>query len=296
MFSTLKLRLLLGLYIFLILSIPVGAYLVSQQRTVVKSSASEEKAKPTIKPSIKPKPTSAAAPKTTTSELLNLLESQVPSPSPSSSASEPASPTIATSFGPTLSLKVSLEGRPADNQSSKLFVGIVEGSLSTNPKFILNFTVDLPKDGIYTNLSLAGLSVGTKYTALLKGDAQIAASSEFTMSPNISNLNEGQAINLITGDLNEDNTINSSDYSIVQKGLGSTSQSSNWNTLADFNKDGVINTFDLAIVTKNLGQVGASGTWTSPLPQTATPSGSIRLPVGQALDGSTSGYWLWIPH
>lgn len=294
MFSTLKLRLLLGLYVFLVLSIPVGSYLVSQQRTVVKSSASEEKSKPSIKPSVKPKTSPAAAKATSSEQLLNLLESQTPSPSPSSSTSESDSPTIATSFGPTLSLKVSLEGRAADNQTAKLFVGIIEGVLSTNPKFILNFTVDLPKDGIYTNLSLAGLTVGTKYTALLKGDAQIAASSEFTMSPNISNLNSGEVISLTTGDLNEDNTINSSDYSIVQKALGSTQQSSNWNALADFNKDGVINTFDLAIITKNLGKVGASGTWTSPLPQTATPSGSLSLPVGAALDGSTTGYWLWI--
>lgn len=281
MFSTFKLRLLLAVYIFLILSIPVGAYLVSEQKTVT-SRASEEIPLPSQKPFPSPPSTPKALP---TEELLKTLELE----------SEPPSPTIATSFGPTLSLKAVLEGRPKDNQATKLFVGIVEGTLSTNPKFLLNFTIDLPADGSYGNLSLAGLSVGTKYTALLKGSAQLAQSVEFTMAPNVSNLNSGQAINLFTGDLNDDNTINSADYSIVKGLLGQNSKSSNWNDNTDLNKDGVINTLDLSIVSKNLGKVGASGIWTSPIDKSATPSASTNLPVGSALDGSNSGYWLWIP-
>lgn len=282
-------RLLLAIYIFLILSIPVGAYLVSEQKTVT-SRASEEIPLPSQKPFPSPSNKPITLP---TEELLNALESEIPSPTPS--ASEPLSPTIATSFGPTLSLKAVLEGRLKDNQVTKLFVGIVEGTLSTNPKFLLNFTIDLPKDGTYGNLSLAGLSVGAKYTALLKGSAQLAQSVEFTMSPNVSNLNSGQAINLFTGDLNDDNTINSADYSIVKGLLGQNSKSSNWNDNTDLNKDGVINTLDLSIVSKNLGKVGASGIWTSPIDKSATPSASTNLPVGSALDGSNSGYWLWIP-
>lgn len=281
MFTTLRMRLLLGLYVFLILCIPVGAYLVSQQQTI-KSRASEASPSASLKSS--PKPITSPA-----KELLSALESSdfLPSPAPEANTS----PTIATSFGPTLSLKVSLEARPADNQATKLFVGIVEGSLSTNPKFLLNFSVKLPSDGTYTNLSLAGLTTGTKYTALIKGAAQIASSVEFTMSPNVTNLNEGLAINLKTGDLNEDNTINSADYSIVKALLGSSKSSSNWNDNVDLNKDGVINTVDLLIVSKNLGQTGASGIWTSPLNKNATPSGSLT----QEATGSTSGYWIWIP-
>lgn len=281
MFSTLKMRLLAGLYVLLILSIPVGAYLVSQQQTI-KSRASEASPSASLKSS--PKPTISPA-----KELLSALESSdfLPSPAPEANTS----PTIATSFGPTMSLKVSLEGRPADNQATKLFVGIAEGSLSTNPKFLLNFSVNLPADGSYTNLSLAGLTTGTKYTALVKGAAQIASSSEFTMSPNITNLNEGNTINLTTGDLNEDNTINSADYSIIKALLGMNSKSANWNENADLNKDGVINTVDLLLVSKNLGQTGASGIWISPLNKNATPSGALT----QEATGSTSGYWIWIP-
>ena len=271
MFSSLKLRALLGIYIFLLVSIPVGAYLASQQQTV-KSRASEEKPKVTLKPTPK-----AATP----SAKLKPLEIAEDEPSPTSD-----SPTIATSFGPTLSLKVTLEGRPDNNQTSKLFVGITEGSLAKNPKFLLSFNIDLPANGEYSDLSIAGLSAGVSYTALLKGPTQLASSSTFTMSPTVTNLNRGETINLLSGDLNEDNTINSNDYSIVQKAVGATSSSKSWNGNADFNKDGVINTFDLSIVSKNLGKAGASGVWTSPV---ATASGSLSP------QGSNGGYWLWVP-
>lgn len=266
MFSSFKQRLLLGIYIFLILSIPVGAYLASQQQTV-KSRASEATPKPTVKPS--PKIASPSA-------KLKLLE--IPEDEP-----EPSSPTIATSFGPTLSLTVNLEGRPAGNQTTELFVGIVEGAIAKNPKFLLSFNIDVPASGSYSNLSIAGLLAGTTYTALLKGPAQIASGVSFTMSPTVTNLQSGEAINLTSGDLNEDNTINSSDYSIVQKAYGVTSKSSKWNGNADFNMDGVINAFDLSVVAKNLSKTGTSGVWTSPV---ATASGSLT-PQG--------GYWLWIP-
>lgn len=285
MFSTFKQRLLLGIYIFVILSIPVGAYLASQTQNI-KSKASEGNTKVVRNT---PKPTTSAA-----QELLdnstNLIDLASPNPFPTSEeTSEPSSPTIATSFGPTLSLKTTLEGRPANNQTTKLFVGIAAGTLNSNPKFLLSFTVDLGKDGTYNNLSLAGLTPGSQYTALLKGAAQIATSSAFIMSPTITSLNNGETLNLLSGDLNEDNTINAADYTIAQKALGATPSFSNWNENADLNKDGVINAFDLAIVQKNQGQTGASGTWTSPLPQSATPSASLDS------SSAVGGYWIWIP-
>lgn len=93
-----------------------------------------------------------------------------------------------------------------------------------------------------------------------------------------------------SGDLNEDNVINSADYTIALQANASTPGSTNWNELADLNKDGIVNIFDLAIITKNIGQVGASGAWTSPIPKIATPSGGL-IPE----EDSTFGYWLWIP-
>lgn len=286
MFSTFKQRLLLGIYILVILSIPVGTYLVSQYQTIQSRAQEQKSTKKAVQ--VTPRPTLSPAGELLDSskKALDAYPTTSPSPSPSSSGA-------ATSFGPTLSLKVTLEGRPKGNQAGKIFVGIIEGSLTTNPKFLLSFTVDLPVSGEYSNLSLAGLNSGSSYTAILKGSAQIATSSTFTMSPNITNLNSGESVNLLSGDLNEDNVVNSTDYSIAQKAMGGTITSSNWNENADLNKDGVINAFDLAIITKNIGQIGASGAWTSPVPKTATPSASSSMPaVGSPENG---GYWLWIP-
>lgn len=280
---------MLGAYIFILLSIPVGTYLVSQNQTY-KSQAKEQK---TTKPKV------VVPPKPTTSPARQLLDASqkatgadpLATPSPDSE-----SPTIANSFGPTLSFKTTFEGRPAGNQANKLFVGITEGNLTTNPKFLLSFSIDLPATGEYSNLSLAGLNSGSTYTALLKGSAQIATSSAFTMTPNVTVLNDGEAINSLSGDLNEDNVINSADHSIAQKALGATVTSSNWNENADFNLDGVINAFDLVIITKNIGQVGASGAWTSPIPKVASSSASLTSPpIGGPMPDGSRGYWIWVP-
>lgn len=289
MFSTFKQRLMLGAYILIILSIPVGTYLISQYQTI-RSRAEEPKltTQPVVR--ITPIPESSTSGDLTSlsradSTLEDLLKI-TPTPSPQASSS----PTIATSFGPTLSFKITIEGRPKEKQAGKVFVGVFEGDLVTNPKFLLTFLVDVPASGEYGNLSIAGLNPGSKYTALLKGSGQIAKASTFIMSPAESKLNEAQALNLISGDLNEDNIINTADYSIVQKAFNSTPTLSNWNKNADINGDGVVNIFDISIITKNLGQVGDSGVWVSPIP-TATSSGT---PVG-SVGGSNNGYWLWIP-
>ena len=280
---------MLGMYIFLLLSIPVGTYLVSQNQTY-KSQAKEQKGN---KQKVK------VVPKPTTSPAKQLLDSSQEASNPDITATpslSPASSEVAVSFGPTLSLKTTLEGRPQGNFATKLLVGIVEGSLTANPKFMLSFTIDLAASGEYSNLSLAGLNPGSSYTALLKGSAQIATSSAFTMSPMVTNLNDGEPLSLLSGDLNDDNVINSADYSIAKKALGANSNSSNWNGNADFNSDGIINVFDLSIITKNMGAVGASGAWTSPLPQIATSSASLTSPpVGASLPDGSKGYWIWIP-
>lgn len=287
MFTTLTQRLILGIYLFVILSIPIGAYLVSQN-TKLKSKADEQRDAPVVK--ITPKPTTSAARALLDLSQTSTSSSKLPSPTPQ------ATTTTATSYGPTLSLKISLEGRPKDDQSTRLFVGIVEGNVTISPRFLLSFTVNVPKDGSYSNLSLAGLTSGSKYSALLKGSAQIATSSAFFMSPAQTNLADGKTLNMLSGDLNDDNQVSDSDYAIILKALGTQAASSNWNGNADFNKDGVINTLDLVIVSKNIGKVGASGIWTSPVP-IATPSANLSPdspPIGNPA-GSTKGHWIWIP-
>lgn len=297
MFSTFKQRVLLVTYIIVIFSIPLGTYLISQYQTI-RSRA--EELKPTTQPVVRITPvpeSSSSSNLTSLSKADSILEDLLkitPTPSPQATTS----PTIATSFGPTLSFKITIEGRQKEKQAGKVFVGVFEGDLVTNPKFLLTFLVDVPASGEYGNLSIAGLNPGSKYTALLKGSGQIAKASTFIMSPAKSKLNEDQALNLVSGDLNEDNIINTADYSIAQKAFNSTPKLSNWNKNADINSDGVVNIFDISIIIKNLGQVGDSGVWVSPIP-TATSSGNLTedsssLPVG-SVGGSNNGYWLWIP-
>ena len=282
MFSTLTQKLLLGLYIFIILSIPIGAFLASQRQNT-KSQASEPVTKPITK--VTPKPTLKTKSSSSSAKLTDV-----------NSTKEEESPTIATSFGPTLSLKAIFEGRPTDDQSNSLFVGIIEGDLTSSPKFLLSFTVDLPKSGKYENLSLAGLTSGSKYTAILKGATQIATSSAFIMSPAVTNLNSGKALNMLSGDLNQDNVINSADYSIALSAIGSTPKSSKWNENVDLNLDGVINIFDITIISKNIGQQGVTGTWTSTTPKIATNSANLSNSIPQGSpQNEDSGYWIWIP-
>ncbi|OGE25605.1 hypothetical protein A3C26_03620 [Candidatus Daviesbacteria bacterium RIFCSPHIGHO2_02_FULL_39_12] len=299
MFSSTRAKILIGLYVFLILSIPIGAYLASQSQ-IFKSKASEPKKTNTTAK------TSPVATASATQDLLDNSQSNIAKlPSDQSSAPDSSSPEIAISFGPTLSLKAALEGRPAASQATKLFVGILEGVITANPKFLLSFTVDLPASGEFDNLSLAGLNPGARYTALLKGSAQIATASAFIMSPKVTYLNEGKIITMLTGDLNDDNVITEADFAIIQKFYGARANSASWNGNTDFNKDGVINSFDLAILNKNLGKTGASGAWTSPVPNIASPSAGLSLKESKPTfevdrltgspAGSSGGYWIWVP-
>ena len=284
MFSSWKIKIALGIYVFLVLSIPVGAYLASQDQNPT-TSAKEEK-KPVTKT---PKPTEV--PNATPAPKKPLIESK---------PSGEETTTQASTFGPTLNLKLTLEGRPGGMMASKIFVGIADVAAQTNLKYLLSFNIDLPDNGEFTGLSLAGLTSGSNYQAVIKGPAQIATSSAFIMSPTVTNLNNNQALTLLTGDLNEDNAINSADYSIAKTAFGAKLNSVNWNENVDFNKDGVINSADIAIIIKNMTKTGDSGLWIS---QVASGSASLldQNPTGSASaqpsahPSGNTGYWLWVP-
>lgn len=232
-----------------------------------------------------------------------------PSPTPSSASSgELAAP---VSLGPNLSFSVNIQGRPVNNQAGKFFVGIAQGGVTTNPTYLLTFTVDMPATGVYNNLSLAGLSIGGTYTAYIKGPAQLAKASTFTLTPEGASLNSGQPLSLISGDLNDDNVIDNSDYTLAQGLVGTTPSSPNWNPLADIDGDGAVNIIDLDIVKNNLGKTGDGGPWYSQPPTVASNSASLNsspniggleqpnltLPPGSmpATLNNKSGYWIFVP-
>ena len=164
-----------------------------------------------------------------------------------------------------------------------------------SPQYLLSFLVNVPDNGIYTNLPLAGLDEGQSYTAYIKGPAQLATAAAFVVKPTPIDLGN---LNLITGDVNEDNVIDSLDYNLVKAALGTTPSSQTWNPVFDFNLDSRINTVDLTIISRNLGKVGLSGPWYSSQ-QSATKSATVS---GSTYSGSPDndpktgkGYWMWMP-
>ncbi len=298
MFSSLKIRITLGVYVLLILSIPIGAYLASQSQTI-KSSAIDNSPPKTITVA-----TPSALPNEPTLSPIEELKLLSEDQTKTDTTEESSDPSFGTTFGPVLNFKIKLEGRPDNEQGAKLFIGIIEGSVTSNPRYLLSFTVDLPNSGEFSNLSLAGLTTNNQYTAIIKGPAQIATSSAFLMLPTATTLNNGQPVNTLSGDLNEDNTVNSTDFSLAKAALGTNSQSSNWNDNIDLNKDGVVNNLDISYVMKNFGAIGATGIWSSTPSSEATPSAILNdsPSIGSPENASPlnhpsgqNGYWLWVP-
>lgn len=285
----------LAVFIILILSIPSLAFLI-KQRTSFGSKASQGYDRTITKES------TSSAKEVSKTLSLDSLDQAKSTPAPSSSGGVEGS-TAQLTFGPTLNFQIVIQGRPTDNQSmNDLFVGIASGNSKSNPQYLLSFTLKVPNSGIYTGLSLAGLTIGDTYTAYLKGPVQIASSSAFVMAPNITALNSGSPLTLQTGDLNQDNVINSLDYTIAKNNFGKTSKSPDWNPNIDFNLDNVINTWDLAIILSNMNRTGAGDLYTSHVASAsakpATSSGLLRTPsIGGPGGGSPQGgYWMWVPN
>ncbi len=278
-------RIMLGIFITLIILIPSVSLLISQRN--FQAAVNDTNARNFNSPVT----TGHDGPATTSATLIReTTEQKTAAPSTSATAT-----TAAVSFGPTLNLKITIDGRPASRYATKLFVGLAAGDPTTTPTYLLSFTVDVPDSGIFNDISLAGLTAGTKYTAYLKGSVQLATASAFIMAPGATSLNSGAAMHLLTGDLNQDNIINAADYSIVKAALNTKAGKANWNAEADFNLDGVVNTIDLAILQKNYAKTGMSGTWYSPPPATAsaTQSASVSSGIGGP---KPSGYWFWVPN
>lgn len=289
MFNTVKEKVLVGSIVALIILIPAGSFLISQrfkaQQATTNSANRDLKLGNTI---TQPKEVPNDSP----------LNSLNPSAKPSTDSGSSLSLT-----GPNLAFKLNLQGRPSAKQSTQLFVGIAQGEVTAKPQYLLSFNINIPDSGTFSGLSLAGLSQFETYTAYLKGTSQIATSSAFMVKPTTTDIG---TIQLLTGDVNEDNIINSADYSVVKSALGSIPGATNWNANLDFNLDNMINNFDIAYIFKNFGLTGASGPWYSRPPATPVSSQSGTLkpfniggPAEATSEASNSssigGYWMWVP-
>lgn len=304
---TTKHKIILASLVFLVVIIPLASFIIAYRfKAQLNSQASENKT-PTIEDlSLRPIVDNPTPRKSLLEQLQEDLDA-------SDSADEESNDILTSggttlNLGPTMNFKLNIEGRPKSmQQEAKLFVGLASGQAKTNPQYLLSFTVEASSSGEPKELlPLSGLSVGETYTAYLKGQTTLVASSTFTVKPTTANLG---TINMLTGDLNDDNAITQLDKDILMKSYGAREGSSKWNPLADLNLDGVVNTADLAFITKNMNKDGASGPWGSKLPASATasatPSGSLNLdestpsasPQGGPRDipSGQNGYWLWVP-
>ncbi len=272
-------------FIIILISIPLTFYMVKQTQ-IFSSHAAGPTISP-IPPTNNATQSATEVPQTSPLQdlqtLLNSTQSAT-TPTPDQSlATDTPTPAVPT-FGPTLSGKVIFVGRTG-NQNQPIFIGIASGQAHTKPTYILTLSINTDSSGAFSNISLAGLTIGDIYTAYIKGPAQIDIASTFTVLPGETVLNNGQPLNLIPGDLNEDNTIDSADYAVALNAFGTTAGQSNFNSRADINGDGVVNSLDLAFIIKNMGQTGASGVWysTAPTPIPSATSSAIIVtppPIG----------------
>ncbi len=302
-----KHKIILATLVLLVVTIPISAFVVSYRlRASVNSKASSDVVTQDL--SIKPIVENPTPEKT----LLDQLKEDLASPTPSPEKADEDT-TISTSstddtggttlnLGPTLTFNIKKESVPKDRQAEpKIFVGLATGQVTKNPQYLLSFTVEVIADGSpKEDLSITGLTVGDTYTAYIKSQTSLTASTTFTVKPAESNIG---TVNLLVGDLNDDNLIDSKDRDILMKAYGSRPGSAKWNEVADLNWDQVINTSDLAYITKNMNKDGASGPWQSTPTSTATPSASPRS-GGPETDSNGprditptrgTGYWMWVP-
>lgn len=289
-------------FLVVLISIPVSFTLVKSTQ-IFKSRADELKNNKSLSQEASASSKFKLAPTKSPLDELNSLLGNTPTPSATGSASQtPAgdstpTPTINLAFGPTLSLTVALEGRPGNDQVAKIFVGISGGAAKTNPKYLLTYTVDVPSSGFFSGISLAGLNPGSAYTAYIKGPSQIDKAVSFTMSPTESVLNSGQAITLLSGDLNEDNVIDNADLTIAKSVYGTTPTSSSWNARADINDDKIVNNWDIAYINKNFGKQGDTKAWISTPGATSSASLYVTNQGGPLIpyESISGSYWLRLP-
>lgn len=235
----------------------------------------------------------------TTSSLQEIKTNIASIPSPTPGFIMDGEPAIlgaeASSSG--LKLRVKMNDRILNNQSSQLFVGIGQGEAMVNPKYVLSFLVNLDQNGQYSGISLTGLEPNSIYTAYIKGISQLATTREFSFQTGLADLG---LITLISGDVNNDNQIDQSDVLLVKKNMGKNSHSLNFDSSLDVNNDGIINSLDLSIIMQNLGKSGEAGVIFPSQLNEATKSAELQNPdVTGSPESSSSaqknGYWLWIP-
>jgi hypothetical protein len=164
--------------------------------------------------------------------------------------------TVTATYGgvtKTASIKVKT---PVALKGKVLLEGVVNSAQPINFEFrpqdgtaSFNKTATLAADGSF---SFSGIPARV-YKVAVKGHKwlQKLVSVDSTLGT-VSNL----TINLLAGDVKEDNKVDINDLGVLASAYGSTPVSGNWNEEADLNCDGKVNIADLGLLSNNYGKTG----------------------------------------
>jgi hypothetical protein len=289
---SLRNKLIIAFFTFVLLLIPLSSYLMLQKAQY------EHLISTGLLPNQSPVAV-AAAPVTSSHNVMQQPMAAIPTPTPGFILpTEGAVLGEASEATPSSTLKMSakMSDRAENNQSAKIFVGISEGEVQANPKYVLSFLAQSDSLGNFNGVSLNGLNIKSSYTAYIKGVSQLATTKQFLMNSGVNDLGN---LTLIDGDVNNDNAIDQKDLQLVKQNLGKTTSSASFDPNADVNNDGTINGLDLSIVTQNLGKTSSIPIKIPDQTNLASPSASLSIPPDQGGPESTppadGGYWLWIP-
>src|SRR5205823_15070810 len=117
-------------------------------------------------------------------------------------------------------------------------------------------TLNTDASGFFT-VSVAGLANGA-YSWRVKGPKYLANGGTVTLT-GAARVNVEMGL-MKAGDANNDNVINSSDFSILRGTFGRTLGDPGYDGRADFNGDNVVNSSDFNQLRSNFGQGGAPPT------------------------------------
>ena len=153
-------------------------------------------------------------------------------------------------FGPTVPVSGNLMFEGIAGTSSAQKVTFEFRSLSGTDHIVRLATV--PPNGDFSVLDIPEQN----YTLHIKGDKYLAANvSVNTTNGNVSSV----TANLLAGDANNDNSVDTSDFGILVGAYGSDASvpGSGYDARADFNGDGLLDTTDFGLLVGNYGASGA---------------------------------------
>gem|GEM_PF-825872 len=149
-----------------------------------------------------------------------------------------------------LQVNVVIEGQPTPPSAGQAVPLAVTITRSSDSVVVYSGTVMTDTNGQF---ALANLAPGN-YRVRVKHVQTLASALEFTYAGGVQTITVGV---LSTGDANNDNTVNITDFSILAVAFGKVNGAVGYDSRADFNTDNVVNITDFSLLASNFGTLGA---------------------------------------